>query len=284
MAWLGYYTHMKLSQRKPFLRYPGGKQKLLSSFEHLLPTREIIAGRYLEPMIGGGSVFFHIQPRISIISDVNRELIQLYSAIKANPQGVWNAFKDFPSSREHYYYIRDLPPEKLDEIMRAARTLYINRTCFKGMWRHNSSGVFNVGYGGEERRWVIEEYDLILASEILRETEILSCDFQQLVDTAMQGDFIFLDPPYSPSQRDMIDKHYFLGDFAFSEQIRLAKALKRASCRGVKWAMTNSSHHEILELYPDVNIVMLPKGTSRIIGSVTHKSGEALIRNYEDFS
>ena len=140
-----------------FLRYPGGKGKLLLYLNKFFPKNVSTHGRYVEPFIGGGSVFLFLQPREAILSDLNQELIDLYKGIRNYPHKVWETFSSFPSGKEAYYQIRDTECAHKPMYYRAARTLYLNRTCFKGMWRHNPEGKFNVGYGGEERRWATEE-------------------------------------------------------------------------------------------------------------------------------
>src|SRR3989304_3169251 len=135
-----------------FLRYPGGKSKQLYFLATILPQKDEIKGKYIEPFVGGGSVFLYAQPPRAILSDLNAELIDLYKGIRDYPEKVWETFVDFPSGRDAYYKIRDEEYQNKPLYSRAARTLCLNRTCFKGMWRHSPSGNFNVGYGGQERR------------------------------------------------------------------------------------------------------------------------------------
>jgi DNA adenine methylase len=140
-----------------FLRYPGGKGKMLNYLINYLPTSNDIIGSYIEPFVGGGSVFLHIKPKKAKIADLNTELINLYKGIKRYPHKVWETFKTFPAGKISYYEIRNDIAEDKPLYYKAARTLYLNRTCFKGMWRHNPQGNFNVGYGGEARRWAIRK-------------------------------------------------------------------------------------------------------------------------------
>lgn len=269
-----------LHRKVIFLRYPGGKQRQLFKFLHLLPTRNQIENRYIEPFLGGGAVFFCISPQKALLSDINQELINLYRGVRRYPTQVWQIFNEFPSTKDAYYKIRGWDPEELDLATRAARILYINRTCFKGMWRHNSNGEFNVGYGGQDRRWVISEENLKEVSRKLKRTSLKVWDFEDTIGTCDGGDFIFLDPPYRPGDREMLHHHYRLGKFSFEDQRRLAATLRRATGRGVRWAMTNSSHPKILSLYKKASITSLPKGTGRKIGQLVTDSGEVLIRNY----
>ena len=264
-----------------FLRYPGGKSKLLSYLVNHLPNTKDIKGTYIEPFVGGGSVFFHMNPDNALVSDLNSELITLYKGIKLYPHKVWETFESFPSGKAAYYDIRNKGTEGKHLYYKAARTLYLNRTCFKGMWRHNSNGDFNVGYGGEERRWVITHQNVVELSKIFRKAEILNSDFEDSILNASKNDFIFLDPPYKPGEKDLHELHYRNGKFLFDEQVRLAETLKRLpKSKRIRWAMTNSSHNDILSLYKEFHIKKIPFGTSDKPGIQTKNSSEVLITNY----
>lgn len=264
-----------------FLRYPGGKSKLLSYLVSHLPEGKDIKGTYIEPFVGGGSIFFHMNPDNALISDLNSELITLYKGIKLYPHKVWEIFQSFPSGKTSYYKVRDENTKGKPLYFRAARTLYLNRTCFKGMWRHNNNGNFNVGYGGEERRWVITHNSIIELSRIFRKAEIKCNDFENVIMNASNHDFIFLDPPYKPGEKDLLELHYSNGKFLFEDQIRLSNVLKKIpESKQIRWAMTNSSHHDILKLYQGFNIKKIPYGTGERPGIQTKNSNEVLITNY----
>ncbi len=264
-----------------FLRYPGGKRKLLSFLVNYLPRNGDIKGKYIEPFVGGGAVFLFVQPEHAILSDLNRELIDLYKGIRNYPHKVWETFESFPRGKKAYYKIRDEDLNGKHLSYRAARILYLNRTSFKGMWRHNMQGDFNVGYGGEERRWVITHEDLIELSKRFKRAKIVHSDFGVVLDQAAEGDFVFLDPPYKPGEREMQKEHYINGKFSFEDQIRLSKKLQEVSKnKKVTWLMTNSSHPDIRKLYEDFNILKIPKGTSNVVGVITNNSKEILISNY----
>ncbi len=169
---------------------------------------------------------------------------------------------------------------QLSSAERAARTLYLNRTCFKGMWRHNAEGKFNVGYGGQERRWVIDKLAIREASYMLRQARLRRADFERVIDRCVEGDVIFCDPPYSPGERDMTHDHYVYSKFLFTDHQRLADALHRASNRNVLWALTTSLHPDILALFTQDYIIPMPMGVGRRPGELTANSGEVLICNY----
>jgi DNA adenine methylase len=263
-----------------FLRYPGGKQRLLKQLlQHLQPLI-LSRGRFVEPFVGGGAVFFALCPERAVLTDINGELIDLYRGIRDRYTLVWKAYCAFPNTRDGYYQVRDADNSSLSVAERAARTLYLNRTCFKGMWRHNSQGKFNVGYGGEARRGVIDRPALREASYALRQARLRKSDFERVIDRCTADDVIFCDPPYSPGERDMLCDHYVCSKFLFADHQRLAKALHHATSRNVRWAMTTSSHPDILALFPDAVIIPLSIGVGRRPGELTTNCGEVLICNY----
>lgn len=273
---------MMVKEKVRFIRYPGGKQRFLNCILPYLPSRELIKEKFVEPFVGSGAVFFALNPKRALLADINEELMDLYRGIRCYPLKVWGIYKSFPITRKAYYEIRAAEVDKMNLAFRAARTLYLNRTCFKGMWRHNSNGVFNVGYGGQDRRWVICKETLIEVSNRLKCASLKCCDFEEVIDTCTGEDFIFVDPPYQPGERKMTHAHYVYNTFSYIDHQRLATTLKRASNRGVKWAMTTSSHHDILHLFQGNWIIPLPKGTGKRPGILTDNSKEVLICNYEE--
>jgi DNA adenine methylase len=264
-----------------FLRYPGGKKKVLLFLSKYLPQPSTIKGQYYEPFVGGGSVFFHLHPRKAVLSDINMELIDLYKGIRNNPDKVWSVFSSFPAGKDAYYNTRNANYRDKPQYYRAARTLYLNRTCFKGMWRHNPEGSFNVGYGGEARRWAITKENIQELSERLRAVRILQSDFESMLDLCADGDFVFLDPPYKPGDTELEEAHYAYGKFAFKEQVRLANKLKLITKQNnIKWLMTNSAAPEIRNLYSEFSITEIPKGTGDRLGIYDGASKEVVIYNY----
>jgi DNA adenine methylase len=261
-----------------FLRYPGSKRRMLSFLATLLPSAESIEGRYVEPFVGGGAVFLFISPKEAFLSDINPDLIDLYRGIRLDAQAVWNTYSHFGRTKKDYQRIRSNVPRLL--VKRAARVLFLNRTCFKGMWRHNLKGGFNVGYGGQARRWVIDSSTLKKISECLQHTKIRCCDFEQVIDSCEEGDFLFLDPPYRPGEREQINDHYIGRQFTYDDHRRLASALTRANSRRVQWLMTTSSHPDIRKLFRSNRIISMPRGTGRLPGRLVKDSGEIVIANY----
>lgn len=264
-----------------FLRYPGGKARLLKYIAQHLPTDREVKGKYVEPFVGGGSVFFHHRPSSALLCDLNDELIELYKGISLYPHKVWETYESFPVGKEAYYQVRDSTLARQPLYFRAARTLFLNRTCFKGMWRHNPSGKFNVGYGGEDRRWVINHENIVQISRILRHADIRRASYEETLSNVRAGDFLFLDPPYKPGEKDLVEGHYSNGKFSYEEQVTLATHLKELSKRKrIKWLMTNSSHSAIRKLYSEFKIKRIPIGTGDSPGIPSKKSNEVLISNF----
>jgi len=261
------------------LRYPGGKQRKIHAIIDYLPSRKEISGRFVEPFVGSASVFFGLNPKKALLADINSELIILYRGLRRHPLKVWEIFRSFPSTKKAYYRIRDAAEWPTDLASQAARTLYLNRTCFKGMWRHNSEGQFNVGYGGQDRRWVIRKQTLLEVSKRLRSSLLRTSDFEDIVNMSTCDDFLFLDPPYRPGERELLHAHYIHSRFAYSDHTRLGQALRRATRRGVKWAMTISSHPDILRLYKGNTIIPITKGTKKKSKKCSSASGEVLVLN-----
>lgn len=252
---------------------------MLAFLSEYLPAADTIAGRFVEPFVGGGAIYFSLQPKNAVLADVNPELIDLYRGIARNPDRVWRIYRAYPQGKAAYKRIRAAMVDTLSLSQRAARSLYLNRTCFKGMWRHNLAGRFNVGYGGESRRWVIARKNLFSLSTLLSTARLKCCDFEPTICAARSGDYIFADPPYRPGAKEQTTEHYMGRQFTFVDHQRLAGLLRAADKRNVRWSLTISSHPDILGLYRGFSVTNIPLGTGRKIGSLVKNSGEVLIAN-----
>lgn len=253
---------------------------MLSFLCDRIPKSEEISGRYFEPFVGGGAVFFFIAPSRATLSDANPDLIDIYRGLRYAPRRVWKIYAKFGDSKQDYHRAR-ANREVKTVVWRAARMLYLNRTCFKGMWRHNQNGDFNIGYGGQERRWAVTQEDLLATSRLLRAARVTCCDFQVAISEAKKGDFLFVDPPYRPGSSESRNDHYLWWTFEFKDQERLSASLQQAKYRQATWAMTNSSHPSIVKLYKGSYALEIPKGTGKIPGSTICNSGEVLITSYK---
>ena len=259
------------------MRYPGGKQRLAKYILPLIPKN--IKGIYVEPFLGSGAIFFALNPQKALLSDVNQDLVDVYIGVKRSPQRVWEIYSRFPRDKQSYYNIRNLEIKNDDLSYRAARWLYLNRNCFNGVWRQNSKGKFNSGYGGSDRIPGLTKKDIEDASNRLEKAKIMCSDFEPIIDNSEEDDFIFCDPPYKPHSKELIQSLYF-GSFHFNEYKRLARSLERASNRGTRWLLTISSHQDILNLFNKNRVIKMSNGTGQKLGILDKSPGEAIILNY----
>lgn len=233
---------------EPFLKWAGGKRWLLQSSELPLPRSY---SRYFEPFLGSGAAFFSLAPTCAVLSDVNAELINLYQVVRDHPNELQQhlALHHANHSKDHYYSTRASVPDDL--IKRAARTLYLNRTCWNGLYRVNTRGEFNVPIGTKTAVIYMHE-NFGAYSEQLKLAELISCDFEETIGRAGAGDFVFVDPPYTVKHNLNGFVKYNEELFGWSDQVRLRNALAAATERGASVALTNADHDSIKELYADL--------------------------------
>ncbi|EMY8535891.1 MULTISPECIES: DNA adenine methylase [Bacillus cereus group] len=229
----------------PFLKWAGGKRWFVQQYPHLLPENY---NRYFEPFLGSGVVYFTLCPNDAVLNDRNKELIDAYKGIKFCWKKVYDLLiqHDKLHSKEYYYDIRSTSFTSLKE--KAARMIYLNRTCFNGIYRVNKQGQFNVPVGSKTSV-LLETDDFGELAKLLKKAKILNQDFEKIIDQAQYNDFVFVDPPYTVrhNQNGFVKYNEVL--FSWDDQVRLSKSLIRAKNRGVKILMTNASHQSIRELY-----------------------------------
>lgn len=205
-------------------------------------------GCYFEPFLGGGSVFFYLRPPRAVLADVNSELIQLFRVVAWRRRSLEALLREHQSkhNKRHYYSVRSRVPNSA--IERAARTLYLNRTCFNGMYRVNRAGEFNVPKG-VKFTVLMETDDFVASSRLLRRAELVVSDFEPIINKAKKGDLVFADPPYVVGHNNNGFVKYNERLFSWEDQTRLANTLDRARRRGVKIVATNAAHGAIEKLY-----------------------------------
>ena len=263
----------------PFLKWPGGKRWLVSKYQHIFPRNY---NTYYEPFLGGGSVFFHLMPEHATISDSNRDLINTYRAMARNPIGLRTLLEEHQEHHclQHYYDVRDNIPD--DATARAARFLYLNRTCFNGMYRVNQSGHFNVPIG--TRNYFIEDVELFEEySQILRHAHIRSQDFVETIRSAAAGDLVFADPPYAIANNQNSFIKYNEKLFSWKDQVRLLNALVKARDRGAIIVSTNALYQELQQKYQDNGFYTQSLNRFSSISGMAHGRGmqeELLITSY----
>lgn len=252
-----------------FLKWAGGKRWLTKRHNSLFPERYC---EFYEPFLGSGAVFFSMLPRRGLLSDVNTELIDLYKAIKKSPEAVCRNLARH--SRKHsdlyYYEVRSASPTDLYD--RAARTLYLNRTCWNGLFRVNRKGHFNVPRG-TKNTVILPTDDFPLVARALRKVRIRCCDFEETVDQTKKGDFLFIDPPYTVKHNNNGFIKYNESLFTWEDQLRLSAAVARAARRGVQILLTNADHEPVRELYAALGEIRTLPRESVISGQSNGRKG-----------
>ena len=270
-------------------RADGGKRQLLPEIKKYAPKK---FNTYFEPFVGGGAVLFELQPNQAIVNDINKELINVYSVIQNNVDELIETLSnqnEYSNTSECYYRVRELDREpqkynKLTGIERAARILYLNKTCYNGLYRVNSMGEFNSPFGSYKNPNIVNEVTLKAVSKYFNESNIkfLNGDFEKVLKTAKKGDFVYFDPPYAPISKTSNFTGYNENGFGENEQIRLKEVCDSLDKKGVKFLLSNSDCEFIRDLYKDYNIAKIK--AKRAINSNGNNRGaisEVLIRNYE---
>lgn len=266
----------------PFLKWAGGKRRLLGQYEVYFPPRGAI-GRYYEPFIGSAAVFFHLQPTQARLSDVNRRLIEVYQVVQQDVDGLIAALIPHKNERDYYYQVRSLDPAELSATERAARLIFLNRTCYNGLYRENSKGQFNVPFGRYKNPTICDEVRLRRASQALQGAELIKGDFADVVAAADSGDFVYFDPPYVPVSATSNFTNYNRHGFGLTDQRRLASVIDQLTQRGCRVMLSNSSAPLVYELYDRPEYQLIPIQARRNINSKADGRGpvkELLILNY----
>ena len=262
-------------QAKPILKWAGGKTQMLSD---LLPKVPSSYGRYIEPFFGGGAMFFALQPKNAIIADSNPELINMYREVAANVEKVIQYLKKYENTSEMFYAVRDQEWTQLPQAEAAARTIFLNRTCFNGLYRVNKQGKFNVPYGKYTNPKICDDDGLKAASETLKKAEILCGDYLLVLEHyAQPGDFIFLDPPYLPISEYADFKRYTKEQFYEEDHVELAKIIMRLQERGCYIILTNSNHPLVHELYAPFTIDVIQTKRHISCNGSTRKGEDVIV-------
>ncbi len=252
-----------MNKCQPFLNWAGGKRwlaaKKLSYFPKSYAT-------YYEPFLGSGAIFFALSPSKAVLSDTNQELILTYKSIKSDWRSVLSYLQQHQKNHcsDYYYTIRGQIPD--DKYQRAARFIYLNRTCWNGLYRVNKQGQFNVPIG-TKTRVVMSEDDFKLIAMRLRHCQIFCSDFERIIDLAGCDDLIYVDPPYTINHSDNGFTKYNEKLFDWDDQGRLRDALARARYRGAKVVVSNAYHYSIRELYEGLFTLVDLSRFSRISGN-----------------
>jgi len=267
-----------------FVKWAGGKTQLLSQFEKFFPTQ---FNRYYEPFLGSGAVFFYIKnlypEKEFFLSDNNPELINCYEFVKNDLERLLDLLREHRSkhSKEYYYIQRNMDTNNLSKIESAARFIYLNKTCFNGLFRVNSKGKFNVPIGSYKNPSIFKEKDLIEANKLLQDVTLKTMLFEDIINFALPDDFVYFDPPYHPLSPTSSFTSYTSASFSEKDQIRLAEVYRQLDKKGCLLMLSNSYSEFILELYGGYRIEQV--SAKRMINCNGKKRGaipEAVVLNY----
>lgn len=270
----------------PFVKWAGGKKQLLSEIENHIPQQ---FSEYYEPFVGGGAVLFHLQPKRAVINDSNAELINLYTVIKESSEELIENLKQHKNEEKYYYHIRGIDRDKkkyqqLTHIQRASRIIFLNKTCFNGLFRVNSSGEFNTPFGFYKKPNIVNDIKIRAVSNYFskNDIQIFNTDYEKSLSTIKKGAFVYFDPPYDPLSDSSSFTGYTKHGFGKNNQEQLRNVCDLLNDKGVKFLLSNSSTEFIRNLYKDYNIFSIKakrainaKGDGR--GEIT----EILVKNYD---
>jgi DNA adenine methylase len=270
----------------PVLKWVGGKRQLLDSLIPLLPKKIVT---YCEPFVGGGALLFQLQPTIAFINDINAELIGVYEVIRSDVEALIVALQNFTNEINAFYAVRDWDRDKekyaaLSNIEKAARILYLNKTCYNGLFRVNNAGEFNSPFGNYRNPNIVNAPTLRAVSKYLNTATVrlTSLDYAKALATLPKGTFVYLDPPYDPVSDTSSFTGYSKDGFSRDDQIRLRECCDALNARGLNFMLSNSATDFIREQYAAYHITVVQ--AKRAINSDSTKRGEVdevVVRNYE---
>lgn len=270
----------------PVVKWVGGKRQLLDAIIPLLPDH---FSTYVEPFVGGGALLFEIQPKKAIVNDLNHELINLYKVIKDKPNELLLLLEEHElnNSEEYFYQIRALDRsesyDEMSDIEKAARIIYLNKTCYNGLFRVNQSGQFNSPYGKYKNPNIVNKPVVLAMANYFQNNNItlLNGDYKIALKKLRKGAFVYFDPPYMPISSSSSFTGYTENGFDKKQQIELKRECDKLNSKGIKFLLSNSDHPFIRELYKDYEIITVK--AKRSINSNSNKRGEineVLVRNY----
>ena len=283
------YDQVLASPPKPFVKWAGGKRQLIPQIEKHLPDK---FSSYFEPFLGGGALLFHIlyenQNLKGYVSDLNSDLVLAYITIRDKLDDLLKSLQKhsdnyFSNSKSYYYSIRESTPK--NQVDKVSKLLFLNRTCFNGLYRVNSKGKFNVPLGRYSNPNIVQEENLKYVNQFLNQNKItIKCqDFSSTVESVKKGDFVYFDPPYQPVSKTANFTSYTNSNFTFNDLKRLAKVSNQLAKRGVNVLLSNSSSKQVLDLFATTDWEIVEIKANRAINSDSHKRtghSELLIKNY----
>ena len=254
---------------KPFLRWAGGKRWLKKEIDQLVNINNY--QNYHEPFVGGGAILFHLKPNNAYISDVNKELIDTYLAIKENPNLVIENLKKLKKDKESYYIIRS---QKFNNsFAKASQFIYLNQMSFNGIYRVNANGGYNVPYGSREK-YEFDYENILLVSKFLQNITITHCDFQESLNNVRENDLVFLDPPYTIAHNLNGFVQYNQKIFSLEDQYRLTAAIDQIKQVEANYILTNAAHAKVKEIFDKENDTIKEVSRASVVGGRNSSRGK----------
>jgi len=273
----GYVVAMSKPRARPFVKWAGGKQGIARALVGMFPKEY---GRYFEPFLGGGSVLFAARPERATCGDENDWLLSCYAAIRDDWRRVAAILDGLPNTKADFLRIRAVRPDSLDLFTRAAHFIYLNKTCFRGLFRVNRKNQFNVPYGDYNRRYY-DPAELAAAAEVLKGVEIRAGDFELTIAEARAGDFVYFDPPYYKLGGFADFNRYTQGQFRENDHVRLAAICRELDDRGVLWAVSNSETPFVRRLFDGYEMIPISNRREINLNAKGRDITELLVVNYE---
>ncbi len=277
MNWKGGYSMATNVLISPILKWVGGKRQLLAE---IMPLINKNCSTYVEPFVGGGAVFFELQPKKAIINDYNDELINVYLTVRDSVDELITELEEHNknNSEEYFYELRALDRsseyKEMNNVQKAARIIYLNKTCYNGLYRVNAAGQFNSPYGKYKNPNIVNATTIRAMSNYLKKTQIdiRSGDYRKVLKGLRKGTFVYLDPPYMPISSSSSFTGYTDNGFSYEQQVELKKECDKLKAKGILFLQSNSDCPEIRELYKDYEIKTVQ--AKRSINSKANKRGE----------
>lgn len=260
----------------PILKWAGGKQGIAARLVEFFP---VDFDRYFEPFVGGGSVLFALRPQKAVVGDANDWLIDTYEAIREDHAGVARILDGLENTKEEFLRVRGVHPGTLPPSRRAAHLIYLNKTCFRGLFRVNRQGRFNVPYGQYDRRYY-DPVNLKSVAEAFGDVEFRRGDFELCLSDVTDKDFVYMDPPYYKLGGYSDFNRYTRNQFRPNDQFRLAALCRELDMRDVRWAVSNSDTPFIRKLFAGYHLKLVENRREINLRSQSRNITELLITNY----
>ena len=269
---------------KPFIKWVGGKTQLLSELISRIPSA---FQTYHEPFIGGGAFFFALSPRNAVLSDINEELINCYRVVQSDVDMLIEVLREHKYNSDYFYEIRNVDRcesyRDWSVVQRAARFIYLNKSCFNGLYRVNSKGQFNVPFGRYSNPKIVNPDNLYACNQVLQGHKLLVQHFSSIVERVQKHDFVYFDPPYVPLSATADFTSYAKDGFDFTQQEHLRDVCRELDKKGVYFMLSNSHTEVVVELYREFFVETV--SASRAVNSNPHKRGkveEVIVRNFQN--